>query len=113
VKPDEPPTDEEAGDDEEPGGRVVIRLTPVEEKCKALRDEANDLLEAVQSLAFGIREELPLNNDEHRIFSELDQARSALEEVAWILDSQGILRDIDKTESDDETTNPPDSDVDL
>jgi hypothetical protein len=112
VKPDEP-TDAEAGDDAEPGGRVVIRRTPVEEKCKALRDEANDLLEAVQSLAFGIREELPLNNDEHRIFSELDRARSCLEEVAWILDSQGILQDIGETESDEETTNPPDSDVDV
>jgi hypothetical protein len=107
VKPDEPT------DDEEPGGRVVSRLAPVEEKCKALRDEANGLLEAVQSLAFGIREELPLNNDEHRIFSELDRARSCLEEVAWILDSQGILQDIGETESDEETTNPPDSDVDV
>jgi hypothetical protein len=95
------PTDN--GVDDEQGPRVGIRLAPGEEKCRALGAQAQEVLEAVESLASGIRLELDLRNPHHRIFHELAQACSAIEEIAWILHSQGILNDIkDEADEDDE-----------
>lgn len=77
-------------DDEELGaeGRLLIKRTPREEMCDALREEAEELREAVDSLTFGVHE-LELDED-HELYAELAKARAVMEHIAWLLDTNAI-----------------------
>jgi hypothetical protein len=86
--------------DEDPeAGRPLIRKTRREEVATDLRDEAADLLEAIDSLDFGVCNELELG-DEHELYRKLAQARAAMEHVAWLLGTDAI-REGDLDEEDD------------
>ena len=70
-------------------GGALIRRMPREEIRDGLLDEASDVIEALDSLTFGLREELGVPA-EHAIFQELTKARSTVDRVTWMLDTIAI-----------------------
>lgn len=70
-----------------------------------LHDEASDLLDAIDSLKFGIGEELGVNA-EHDIFHELAKARDAIDHVTWLLGTDAICYGTDDEADDTDEAAP-------
>jgi hypothetical protein len=82
-----PPTPDVQSKEREPGG--CIRRMPREDICDGLLDEASDLRDALDSLAFGLRRELGVAN-EHALFDAIGTARDALDRITWMLGTRTI-----------------------
>lgn len=86
VAPSPQPPDVQSNEREPEG---CIRRMPREDICDGLLDEASDLRDALDSLAFGLRRELGVAN-EHALFDEIGTARDALDRITWMLGTRKI-----------------------
>jgi hypothetical protein len=86
--PDPPPSGVSSHEQDPADGPHIRRMAP-EDICDGLLDEASDLRDALDSLAFGLRMELGVAA-EHGLFQEIGTARGALDRIAWMLGTRAV-----------------------
>jgi metal-sulfur cluster biosynthetic enzyme len=74
-----------------------LRRMTREEICDVLVDEASDGIEVVDSLTFGLRNELGVTD--HAVFEALESARQHLDRVHWLLEHGAIRTGVSSQEA--------------